>query len=444
MTRSSQQYVYHCLSSPHSSSLKRALCGRIAGRISPQASTHHVSSCDKRVSYVPCLQLPLTLWAGDLTIDILPDDVLLLIFYFDGRNVVSRISLPSNPSWPRLVHVCRRWRSVVFASPIVLDLRLVVTPGRRAELIDIWPPFPIIVRIARNLSKPKDYDSRIKAAIVHRNRVREIDIFLGDPQSERLVSAMREPYRALIHLRAYASASQHGWDRVLPDEFLGGSAPSLRHLYLCSILFPELPKLLTSATGLVDLTLLDCRWYIPPDTLFTCLAVLVNLKSFVIEFSTSILHPDPEHRFSQPLPPTRIVLPALTHFDFRWKSKYLDFLVARIDAPLLDFFCIAFDESGFSLDIDIPQLGPFMRRTTCFQALNEAHLDLRADGILVTSLPPPRTSDEGPGLRFSCKLQFMKPVLSSFFLSIYIVEHLYIYRLQYRSIFSWEDTVKDT
>jgi hypothetical protein len=291
---------------------------------------------------------------------------------------------------------------------------------------------------------PKDYDSRIDAATVHRNRIREIDIFLGDPQSERLVCAMQEPYPALIHLRAYASASQHGWDRVLPDEFLGGSAPSLQHLYLCSIFSPELPKLLTSATGLVDLTLLDCRWYIPPDTLFTCLAVLVNLKSFVIEFSDSILHPDPEHRFSQPLPPMRIVLPALTHFDFRWKSKYLDFLVARIDAPLLDSFCIAFDENGFSLDIDILQLGPFMRRTTCLQALNEAHLDLRVDGILVTSLPPARISDEGPGLRFPCKLQFMKPVLSSFFPSIYIVEYLYIYGLQYRSIFSWEDPVKDT
>jgi hypothetical protein len=43
----------------------------------------HVSSCDKRTSYVPCLQLLLTVWAGRVTINILPDDVLLLIFHFD-------------------------------------------------------------------------------------------------------------------------------------------------------------------------------------------------------------------------------------------------------------------------------------------------------------------------------------------------------------------------
>ena len=60
-------------------------------------STHHldtsnvlhvhlnrVSSCDKRTSYVPCLQLLLTdCGAGRVTINILPDDVLLHIFHFD-------------------------------------------------------------------------------------------------------------------------------------------------------------------------------------------------------------------------------------------------------------------------------------------------------------------------------------------------------------------------
>ena len=37
---------------------------------------------DKRTSFVSCLQLLLTMWAGHVTIDILPDDVLLCIFYF--------------------------------------------------------------------------------------------------------------------------------------------------------------------------------------------------------------------------------------------------------------------------------------------------------------------------------------------------------------------------
>ena len=54
-------------------------------------TVHHVSSCDKRTSYVPCLQLLLTVWAGRVTINILPDDVLLLIFHFDRVTYLDRL-----------------------------------------------------------------------------------------------------------------------------------------------------------------------------------------------------------------------------------------------------------------------------------------------------------------------------------------------------------------
>ena len=263
------------------------------------------------------------------------------------------------------------------------------------------------------------------AAIVHRNRVRELDIFLERSRSGRLVSAMREPYPALIDLRIY---DPYGFGPGLPDDFLGGSAPSLQHLYLCSVSFDALPKFLMSATGLVDLTLLDCRTHIPPDTILTCLAVLVNLKSFVIEYPRHVYDLHDEYiGYSWPLHwlQTRVVLPALTHFDFRWKSEYLYFFLPHIDTPLLDSFCIAIRQYGFGFNIS--ELGPFLRRTTNFQALNEAHVDFRDDGILATSLPPERTSNEGPGLRISCEISYMESTLSSFFPSIYIVEHLYIY-----------------
>ena len=58
-------------------------------------ATHHLdtsdalhvlreSSGDKRTSwFVSCLKLLLTVWAGRVTINTLPDDVLLLIFHFD-------------------------------------------------------------------------------------------------------------------------------------------------------------------------------------------------------------------------------------------------------------------------------------------------------------------------------------------------------------------------
>jgi hypothetical protein len=79
-------------------------------------------------------------WAGHVTINTLPDDVLLHIFLIDGQEYhdesqASIVVLEDYDrvkrlrwTWHRLVHVCRRWRSIVFASPNYLDLRLVCGP----------------------------------------------------------------------------------------------------------------------------------------------------------------------------------------------------------------------------------------------------------------------------------------------------------------------------
>ena len=59
-----------------------------------------IRPCDNRTSYVSCLHLPLTVCTGRETINnILPDDVLLLIFYFDGPGNVDQAW---RPSWHRL------------------------------------------------------------------------------------------------------------------------------------------------------------------------------------------------------------------------------------------------------------------------------------------------------------------------------------------------------
>jgi hypothetical protein len=215
---------------------------------------------------VPFRQLPVTtVRAGHVTINKLPDDVLLhiLLFdrltYHDGLKDVDR----QRPSWRwhRLVHVCRRWRSVVFASPNFLDLKLVCGARTRMELTDIWPPLPIIMTNIADLRMPEDYD--FDAAVVHRrNRVREITLLhLTSLQLQRLASAMQEPFPALIRLRLGSDDSYRRPAPALPDGFLGGSALNLQSLKLYSIRFLALPKLLLSATSLVSLTL--CKFLIP-------------------------------------------------------------------------------------------------------------------------------------------------------------------------------------
>src|SRR5579863_3633783 len=86
-----------------------------------------------------------------LTINVLPDDVLLEIFIYVARPQSQAYFNIKGPryyetQWRTLVHVCRRWRYVVFASPRRLDLRLFCTNRRPVKkMLDIWPPFPIYI-----------------------------------------------------------------------------------------------------------------------------------------------------------------------------------------------------------------------------------------------------------------------------------------------------------
>jgi hypothetical protein len=228
---------------------------------------------------------------------------------------------------------------------------------------------------------------------------------------------------------------------VLPDEFLCGSAPSLQFLELCSVPFPTLPKLLLSATQLVRLTLekIPDSGYISPEAIVTSLATLADLKYLTIEFESSLSLPSRESR--RPSLPTRIVLPALTHLQFQGPSEYLEDLVARVDAPLLDCIWITFFHRHL---FDILQLVRFMRRTTSFQALNEAHVVFESYGVQVRSLPLTRTFDEKSGLRILCRsdweLSSQVQDIASLFPSIYVVEHLHIYPPRH---LLWRATLED-
>ena len=408
-------------------------------------SVHHVGSGDKRTSYVLSLQQLLTMCAGRVTINILPGDVLLLIFHFDrlayieGADRVLRLSW----RWHRLVHVCRRWRSVVFASPNFLDLKLVCGPKTRMELTGIWPLLPIIITNRQDWFIPEDYD--FNSAIVHRNRICEVTLnHLTRRQLQRLASAMQEQLPALIHLELICEVRHSPPAPALPDAFLGGSAPQLQSLELNSIAFPALQKLLSSATHLVHLKLWNIphSGYFSPEAIVARLAVLVNLKSLTIGFKSPLSCPD---RRSRRLPPkTRIVLPALTQFEFRGVSEYLEGFVSRIDAPLLGSIWVTFFHQ---LIYDVPQLAQFMRRSTRVEALKEAHVDFNHSGVHVGSLPPSRTLDDRSRLSISCKkaewqLSSLAQVFTSVFPSVYMVEHLYICGSQYLPS-RWQDDIEN-
>src|SRR6266852_5909729 len=74
--------------------------------------------------------------------------------------------------WQSLVHVCQRWRSLVFQSPRRLNLRLVCTPKTPTrDTLDVWPALPLIVWGSRALSPDTD---NIIAGLEHSNRVCQV------------------------------------------------------------------------------------------------------------------------------------------------------------------------------------------------------------------------------------------------------------------------------
>ena len=313
-----------------------------------------------------------------VTIEALPDNVLIDIFDFYNRKAFYLFSYrPTLWRWHRLVHVCQRWRSLVFGSPLRLDLCLRCTwetPVR--EMLDVWPPLPIEIY----LDDSHDADNII-ATLKHRDRVREISILNPtSPQLEGLASILQEPFPALTSLRLNADENAP----ALPDTFLGGSAPRLQTLVLLDIPFPGLPKLLLSATDISYLFLgeIPRTGYISPEAMVTGLSALTSLTHLTIHFKSPAPRPDRRG----PPPPTlaRVILPALEVLGFRGVSEYLEYLVARIDAPRLLTLCIIFFNQVI---FNIQQLPYFIGHTRILRSSSHAAVYFSNDRVSISLYP---------------------------------------------------------
>jgi hypothetical protein len=72
-------------------------------------------------------------------------------------------------AWQLLVHVSRRWRTIVFGSQHRLNLRLVCTPLTPvSDILEVWPALPLVIR--GWLDSTKHVDNLI-ALLGHRDRV---------------------------------------------------------------------------------------------------------------------------------------------------------------------------------------------------------------------------------------------------------------------------------
>ena len=283
----------------------------------------------------------------------LPENVLLDIFCFYKEDHDKSYPVWE---WRLLVHVCQRWRQLVFASPIRLDLRILCTdrtPVRKN--LGIWPALPITIRLDYSRWDESN-EGNIIAALEYADRVNDILLVGAGPKLERITAAMQRPFPVLTTLYLQ---SKDGYNPVLPAEFLGGSAPRLQEIRLNNIPFPALPTLLLSTSDLVNLDLGIVRptGYISPEAMVVCLAALPRLKTIYFGFRSAPSHPGQIH----PPPVTRTVLPALTDFGFHGASEYMEDLVSRIDAPQLNMIHISYLIE--LVDFQVAQFAKFIDRS---------------------------------------------------------------------------------
>ncbi|KAH9029677.1 hypothetical protein EDB85DRAFT_1965452 [Lactarius pseudohatsudake] len=306
------------------------------------------------------------------TIDTLTDDVLLEIFdLIRSSSFRTGFPVPFPPVWDSplvwkwhpLVHVCRRWREIILESPLRLDLQLLCTNGTPVRKgLGYWPPtIPIAIGHGYNSTyinglTPEDEDN-VFAALEQRHRVRRV--------------RLSEPFPELRHLAIHSRS--HNMP-ILPDDFLGGSAPCLREISFSGIPFPALPTFLSSAGDLIKLILVDIppTGYISPAAFAACVAALPRLECLSIEFQS------PDSPTDRP-PETRAVVPFLTTFIFEGESAYLEVIMARVDTPQLDSIDITYTDDR---DFRAAELSKFIERSVLTPSrFGYAKIAFECDGI---------------------------------------------------------------
>jgi hypothetical protein len=362
----------------------------------------------------------------------LPDVALLEIFDFYVHENEEEFF---TGIWYPLVHVCRTWRKIVFGSTQRLNLQLFCnnsTPVRKT--LDVWPLLPIA--IWDDFSRGVD---NIIAALEHHDRICQLGLgAVPSSQLKRVLAVTQQTLPALTWLRLWFRDLDEAAP-VVPASFLGGSAPQLQKLFLDSIPFPGLPKLLLSATHLVDITLWGIPYsgYISPEAMASCLPVLTSLETLDIGFKSPQSRPDQRRR--PPPTQTRALLPVLTKLSFRGVSEYLEDLVARIDAPLLDKLEMTFFHQ---LIFDTPQVTQFINRTPKFKAYDEARVDfsswdasVRFDGALELTIICSRSDWQLSSLANVCSSIFPQALISA-------VKFLSILELGALSQPPWQDDIE--
>ena len=297
--------------------------------------------------------------SSNLTINHLPDEVLLEIF--DSFKV-----LIDSGYWCTkflhfiLTHVCRRWRTIIFASTSRLGLHITVGPGRPRHLRTILSgPLPIFIGYnVKDFTVTKSSLWRLRSALKKHDRVRGISFKGSSAWFDEFFSATNCTFPLLESIVLH---SRYGQD--IPETFLGGPDLSNLHLQclnLHNFSFKSISRLLLSASTLIDLDLeisASERITLPETSLPACLQGMPLLCRLNLRIPSST----PLEYLSSPLPPQTtlkdsiVPLTKLTLFHYSGDIELLDAIVAGLSAPALESANMKLGGTSLSPIVHVPR-----------------------------------------------------------------------------------------
>jgi hypothetical protein len=264
--------------------------------------------------------------------------------------------------------------------------------------LDIWPALPI--RVVIDAKFQDDADGNIIDALEARDRIVEIRLWgLTQSKLKKCLGMMQQLFPVLTSLTLITEHGEVTCAHVNTDTFLGGLGGSilrLKRLFLDGIQFSALSTLLSSASELVDLNLVNFpvtgRGHISPEAMTICLSSLTRLRSLSIHFGRRPDFTYPQHPPPSSLAPT--VLPTLADLSLGGPHEYLEDLLTRIDTPLLEQGQLSFHNVP---NFDHPQISQFIHRTGMFNFPSKLEVYIRK-GVSVklsSSIGPEKGFDLG-------------------------------------------------
>ena len=269
-----------------------------------------------------------------LTINHLPDELLVEIFDLnrDLRDNKQNYQHMWSADWFKLIHVCKRWRAVVFASSSRLDLCFLLTPRNGGHMKTImsrhFPPLPIIINFPYKYTA-KDM-GRVVAALKRPDRIRGI-AFTGSTGTDVLNKLFKVALPSLESLELCCNGQPK-----FSTAFLKRSNMKLRTLKLSGITLPSISRLLLSAPALTCLSLeiFGINTSVGPSSVMSLLSHLQGLPCLLSLDLKINSYSDPDIDYlAQPKEVVQLL--KLTSFSYYGRSAYFNILATWFASPSL-------------------------------------------------------------------------------------------------------------